>query len=53
MSKFYIDFIGYCEIEAETREEAKEKFWETLVDPCTACTNATYEIDFVEFKDES
>lgn len=30
MTTFYIDFDGYCEIDAETPEEAQDKFWEIL-----------------------
>ena len=29
--KYYIDFSGYCEVEANSPEEAEEKFWNTLV----------------------
>ena len=25
--KFWIDFEGYCSIEAENQEEAEQKFW--------------------------
>lgn len=30
MKKFYVDFDGYCIIEAETAEEAEQKFWHNL-----------------------
>lgn len=30
MQNWYIDFSGWCEIQASTREEAKEKFWELI-----------------------
>ena len=28
--KFYIDFTGYCEIEAKDEEEARQKFWDYI-----------------------
>lgn len=30
MNKFYIDFEGYCEIEAENYSHAQSKFFELL-----------------------
>lgn len=30
MKKFYIDFTGYCEIEAENGKEAMDKFWDII-----------------------
>lgn len=30
MKTWYVDFSGYCEIEAETADEACEKFWEYI-----------------------
>lgn len=32
MEKFIINFSGYCEINAETHEEAEEKFWALIGD---------------------
>lgn len=44
--KWYVDYSGYCEIEANTPEEAREKFWEYISGgdplPCNY-----YEIDSV------
>ena len=28
--KFYIDFTGYCKIEANDKEEARQKFWDYI-----------------------
>lgn len=30
MQKFYVDFRGYCEIEAESGHDAEDKFWELI-----------------------
>lgn len=30
MKKFYVDFKGYCVIEAETEADAERIFWEKL-----------------------
>lgn len=30
MKTYYVDFSGYCEIEADTVQEAERKFWEFL-----------------------
>lgn len=30
MKKFYVDFSGWTEIEAESAEEAKDIFWEDI-----------------------
>ena len=32
MKTFWVDFNGYCEIEAETAEEAEENFWAYLAE---------------------
>ena len=48
MAKFYIDFSGYCAVEAETKEEAEEKFWNTLQKPCESCYEDIYGIDSIE-----
>ena len=46
--KYYIDFSGYCEVEANSPEEAEEKFWNTIQRPCTACENDVYDIEGIE-----
>ena len=48
MSKYWVDFSGYCEIEAESPEEVEEKFWDTIQKPCTACENDVYDITGIE-----
>ncbi len=30
MPKFYVDFQGHCEIEAESDHDAEDKFWELI-----------------------
>lgn len=30
MNSYYINFEGYCVIEAENEEEAKKKFWQII-----------------------
>lgn len=52
MKKFYIDFSGYCTIEAETSEEACSKFWETLQKPSEVCYDDVYDIDAIEEVEE-
>lgn len=47
MEKYFIDFEGYCEIEAENAKQAEDKFWE-MVNSKTALPHAIYEIDNVD-----
>lgn len=52
MSKtFWVDFDGYCEIEAETAEEAEQKFWD-LINEDMPLTKNIYGIIGVEEKTE-
>lgn len=52
MSKtFYVDFSGYCEIEAETTEEAEQKFWD-FINEGKPLPQDIYDIDCVEEKTE-
>lgn len=47
MSKiFWVDFDGYCEIEAETAEEAKQKFYDLFIE------GVLFEVTGVEEKTE-
>ncbi len=46
--KWYIDFSGYCEIEADSAEEAERKFWEGLQSPSKEAFNDVYDIDCIE-----
>lgn len=49
--KFYIDFTGYCEIEAENEEEAQQQFWDTIYDERGLPKNV-YEICNIEKKED-
>lgn len=51
MAKFYVDFSGYCEIEATSALEAKNKFWELISNDYPLPKNI-YEIDSIEEKSE-
>ena len=46
--KWYIDFSGYCEIEADSAEEAERKFWAGLQSPSKEAFNDVYDIDGIE-----
>ena len=46
--KWYIDFSGYCMIEAETAEEAERKFWEGLQSPSKEAFDDVWDIDSIE-----
>ena len=48
--KFYIDFTGYCEIEAKDEEEARQKFWDYVFDE-KGLPNNFYIIDNIEEKE--
>lgn len=48
MAKFMIDFSGYCAIEAETKEEAEQKFWTGLQTPSEEAFDDVYDIDCIE-----
>lgn len=47
MTNFFIDFSGFCEIKAETEEEALEKFWELISDD-KPLPDSIYVIDTIE-----
>jgi hypothetical protein len=49
--KYYIDFGGYCEIEANSEEEAKRNFWERVNEGSPLPSNI-YEIQGVERKED-
>lgn len=49
--KFYIDFTGYCEIEAENEEEAQQQFWDIIYDERGLPKNV-YEICNIEKKED-
>ena len=53
MSEYYIDFDGYCSIEANSKEEAEEKFWEAVnvpssEEPMTCIKDFVYDIQCIE-----
>ena len=51
MKTFYIDFSGYCEIKAETAEQAQNEFWRLIAEDVPLPANI-YEIEGVEEKGE-
>jgi len=51
MLKYYIDFQGYCEIEAENADDAHNKFWEFINDDKPLPENV-YEVWCIEPKTE-
>ena len=46
--KYYVDFSGYCIIEAENEDEAERLFWTGLRPPCEAGDDDVYDIDCIE-----
>lgn len=48
MAKYFIDFSGYCSIEAKNEEEAQEKFWRGLQSPSKDAFDDVYDIDGIE-----
>lgn len=46
--KWFIDFSGYCEIEADSIEEASNKFWAGLQPPSEEAFNNFCKIDGIE-----
>lgn len=52
MPKYYIDFNGYCTIEANNANEAREKFWKGLRAPTEECFDDVWIIDGIEMKNE-
>ena len=51
MKTFYIDFFGYCEIDANSTEEAQEIFWK-IINENKPLPQNVYELDRVEEKNE-
>jgi len=47
MKKFYVDFCGWAEIEAESEEDARDIFWRDISDK-TSMTIHDVEIDSIE-----
>lgn len=48
MNTYYIDFSGYCKVDAETEEQAKKKFWEGLRSPSETAYDDVYDIEGTE-----
>lgn len=46
--KWYVDFSGYCMIEANSAEEAEAKFWRGLRPPCKDAFNDVWDIENIE-----
>lgn len=47
--KWYVDFSGWCEIEAKTRDEAQDKFMEYIIND-RPLPSKYYDVDGVEPK---
>lgn len=50
MNTYWVDFSGYCQIKANSKEEAKEIFWSNL--PAVG-ENDVWDIDCVEECEEN
>ena len=48
MNTYYIDFSGYCKINAENEKQAEEIFWEGLRSPSDTAYDAVYDIEGTE-----
>lgn len=48
MDEYIIDFIGYCKIRADGREDAQSKFWHNLQAPSSEAYGEIYDISGVE-----
>ena len=48
MNTYYIDFEGYCKIDANSRAEAEKKFWDGLQKPSIDSYDDVYDIENVE-----
>ena len=53
MSEYFIDFRGYCSIEAENFDDAKEKFWDNTQPPSSVAYDEYYDIEGIEGSDEN
>ena len=47
MSNYYVDFSGYCKVEADSADEAEAKFWE-YVDNNAPLPHYFYTLEGVE-----
>jgi hypothetical protein len=51
MKNFYVDFEGFLKVKADTKEEAKEKFWNWFDKVCEIdidCYDVFVDIDCIE-----
>ena len=48
MKRFWIDFQGYCCVDAETKEQAEEIFWENVTPNTNALYDINYQVDTIE-----
>jgi len=48
MARFWIDFQGYCCVDAETKEQAEEIFWENITPNTNALYYINYQVDTIE-----
>lgn len=53
MSKFWIDFQGYCCVEANSKEEAENIFWDNITPPDNPLCDINYQVDNVEKEEVS
>lgn len=53
MSKFWIDFSGYCCVEANSKEEAEEIFWDNITPSDNPLYDINYQVDTVEKEEVS
>ena len=49
--KWYVDFSGYCEIEAEDEEGAEREFWR-LISEDEPLPGSIFNIDDIELKED-
>lgn len=43
MSTYYVDFSGWCKVEADSASEAEDKFWEYIRDDAPVALSMTLE----------
>jgi len=49
--KYYVDFCGWCEVEAKDKNDAEEKFW-ALVNEDTPLPCNIFEVQGIEKKED-
>lgn len=53
MSKFWIDFQGYCCVDANSKEEAEEIFWDNILPSCNPLYDINYQVNTIEKEEVS